>query len=44
MKPVYHHRDTAADRTWREKIIMPQELCTSLALSGAMLLAAYVAS
>lgn len=37
-------RMSAADRAWREKIIQPTELCASVALSAAMLIAVYVAS
>jgi hypothetical protein len=44
MRRTYPERMSAADRAWREKIIQPQELCASLALSAAMLVAAYVAS
>ena len=44
MRRTYPERMSAADRTWREKIIQPQELCASVALSAAMLIAVYVGS
>jgi hypothetical protein len=44
MRRTYPEQMSAADRAWREKIIQPKELCASLALSAAMLVAAYVAS
>lgn len=44
MRRIYPKRMSAADWTWRDKIIEPQELCASIALSAAMLIAAYVGS